>query len=65
MAAVPFCRRFFVWGGDYRGLRGWAMMPTRPFCSLCPIALGTSPLFRTWLGGGRGLRLNCGLRGRH
>ena len=30
----------------------------RPSLFLCPIALGTSPLFRTWLGGGRGLRLN-------
>ncbi len=29
----------------------------RPF-SYAPIAFGTSPLFRTWLGGGRGLRLN-------
>ena len=23
-----------------------------PFCSYAPIGLGTSPLFRTWLGGG-------------
>ena len=61
MAAVPFCLGFL---SEPRIARmGYDANP--PFLFLCPIALGTSPLFRTWLGGGRGLRLNCGLRGWH
>ena len=55
-AEAPACAGMTV-GVD--GLRGWAVMPRAlSFCPYAPIAFGTSLLFRTWLGGGRDLRLN-------
>ena len=44
---VPACAGMTGWADC---ADGWDGAP--PFCPYAAIALGTSPLFRTWLGGG-------------